>query len=195
MKNSIPLVCCFAAIYTSLIAQNEEYKSYPIHETGYSALFPLDPGMADVSLSNSELVVYTMEVSDIEKRYGLQLVMLEDNFVNSEKETLEELLMSYMQLLKLSYDVTSGIGYIKGQIHPENTKASGILDFWEDERGAQWAVKGWVDSHALVVMYVYTPTAEGMSVPYEFLDGFSFKKKEVTDNIFLPVNAKKNRKQ
>lgn len=193
MKNTVLTVSCFVAACTSVLGQNTSFKSYPIHETGYAALFPDDPGAAEVSLSNNELVVYTMEATGSNHRYGLQLVMLEDNFINSSKETLEELLMSYMQLLKLSYDVTSGIGYIKGQKHPSNADATGILDFWEDERGSQWAVKGWVDNQALAVLYVYTPEPEGMAVPHEFLDGFEFKKK-ASDYSLTRLDERKNLK-
>lgn len=193
MKDSIPLVCCFVAAFSSVTAQTIQFKNYPINTTGYSVMFPANPGAAEVSLNNSELEEYTMEVSSNGKRYGMQLVLLGNNFVNSDKETLESLLVSYMQLLKLSYDVTSGIGYIRNQKHPSNADANGILDFWEDERGAQWAVKGWVDNTALVVLYVYTPNPDGMSVPYEFLDGFSFKKVP-KDKTALNFSGKKNLK-
>ncbi len=172
----MPLICCFVAVFTSISAQTIQLKNYSINNTGYSALFPADPGKADFSMNNSELEEYMMEVSSNGKRYGLQLVLLGKNFLNSDKETLESLLVSYMQLLKLSYDVTSGIGYIREQKHPSNSDANGILDFWEDERGGQWAVKGWVDRNALAVLYVHTRSAADMRVPYEFLDGFSFKK-------------------
>lgn len=193
MKDSIPLVCCVVAAFTSVTAQTTHFKNYPIAATGYSALFPADPGKAEFSMNNSELEEYTMEVSSNGKRYGLQLVLLEKNFLNSDKETLESLLVSYMQLLKLSYDVTSGIGYIREQKHPSNANANGILDFWEDERKAQWAVKGWVDNTALVVLYVHTPNPDGMTVPYEFLDGFRFKK-VLKDKVPLSFSGKKNMK-
>jgi hypothetical protein len=193
MKDSIPLVCCFVAAFTSITAQTTPFKNYPISTTGYSVLFPADPGSPEVTLNNSELEEYTMEVSSNGKRYGMQLVLLGSNFINSEKETLESLLVSYMQLLKLSYDVTSGIGYIREQKHPSNADANGILDFWEDERGAQWAVKGWVDKTALAVMYVHTPNPDGMEVPYEFLDGFTFKKVP-KDNVPISLSEKKNLK-
>ncbi len=193
MKDSTPLVCCFVAAFTSITAQTTQFKNYPISTTGYSALFPADPGAPEVTLNNSELEEYTMEVSSNGKRYGMQLVLLGNNFINSEKETLESLLVSYMQLLKLSYDVTSGIGYIREQKHPSNANANGILDFWEDERHAQWAVKGWVDNTALVVLYVHTPNPDGMTVPYEFLDGFSFKK-TAKDKVPLSFSGKKSLK-
>ena len=81
-----------------------------------------------------------------------------------------------MEFLKLSYDITSGIGFIKGEIHPGNPMATGISDYWEDERGAQWAVKGWIDNNVLAVLYVYAPNQQSMQIPEEFLNGFSFKK-------------------
>lgn len=193
MKDSIPLVCCCVAALTSVTAQTTQFKNYPIDNTGYSVLFPSDPGPPEVSLNNSELMEYTMEVSSNGKRYGMQLVLLEKNFLNSDKETLESLLVSYMQLLKLSYDVTSGIGYIREQKHASNADANGILDFWEDERGAQWAVKGWVDNTALVVLYVHTPNPDGMAVPYEFLDGFSFAAKP-KEKPHVRLEEKKNLK-
>ena len=193
MKNSISLLFCFVAAFTSVLAQNTTLKNYEIDNTGYSALFPANPGKAEVSLSNNELKQYTMEVTSNGNRYGLQLIILEDNFLNSDKETLENLLVSYMQLLKLSYDVTSGIGYIKEQKHKINTDATGILDFWEDERGAQWAVKGWVDKHTLAVLYVHTRSAADMVVPYGFLDGFTFKKR-VKDKAPLYLSRKENLK-
>ena len=176
MKNSIPIVFCFIAACTSAIAQDLPLKNYSINHTGYSSLFPANPGKAEVSLSDNELEVYTSEVEYNEIRYGLAMVLLEDKFINSDKETLQSLLVSYMHFLKLSHDITSSIGYVKGQKHPANSSATGIIDFWEDERGAQWAVKGWINNDVLAVLYVYSNRAQGMPVPDAFLDGFVFKK-------------------
>lgn len=176
MKNSILITFCFTAACTSLSAQTLQYKNYPINHTGYFALFPADPGKAEVSISDNELEVFSSEMEYSDMRFGVILVLLEDKFIYSDRETLESLLISYMEFQKLSYDITSSIGYIKGQAHPAKPSATGVLDFWEDERGAQWAVKGWIANDALAFVYVNSRDPLAMQVPYAFLDGFGFKK-------------------
>lgn len=177
MKDSIPIVSYLIAACLPLLAQNPELENYQINETGYSALFPANPGKAEVSLSDNELYVYASEVEFAGVRYGLVMIPLENNFINSEKEVLESVLISYMNFLKLSFDITSSIGFIKEQRHPRNERATGILDFWEDEKKAQWAVKGWIDNDVLAILYVNSQNPSSMPVPYGFLDGFAFKTK------------------
>ncbi len=189
MKDSIPLVCCLIAACTSLTAQTPQFKNYSINHTGYSALFPANPGKAEVTLSDNELEVYSLEAEYASEHYGLVLVLLEDKFLNSDRQTLESLLISYMEFLKLSNDISSSIGYIKGQLHATNPMAIGIQDFWEDEHGLQWAVRGWVTHDALAVLYVHSDLPQNTNVPYEFLDGFAFKKKTIYE-----ASGKKNLK-
>lgn len=194
MKDSIPLALCLVAACSTIVAQTHEFKNYYINHTGYAVLFPADPGTAEVSLSEDELEVYSAEVDFGGDRYGLVMVLLEDNFLNSDTGILQSLLTSYMDLLKLSYDVTSGIGYQTGQKHPQNKKATGILDFWEDETGAQWAVKGWIDNDVLAVLYVHSTTPQDMRVPYEFLDGFRFQDKKIKPVLIQPAPKMKKLK-
>jgi len=176
MKNITPLILSFVATCNSAGAQNQQLKSYPVDKTDYSALFPANPGKAEVSLSDNELEVFSLEVEFNADRYGLVMVLLQDKFTNSDKETLENLLISYMEFMKLANDITSSIGYIKGQVNASNTNATGIQDFWEDESGAQWAVRGWIDNNVLAVLFIHSTKPESLQVNYTFLDGFNFKK-------------------
>lgn len=183
MKKSIPFIGCLIATCGSMVAQIPQFKYYPVNETGYAALFPTNPGKAEVSLSDNELKLYSSEVEFNRERYGLIMVLLEDHFVKSDKETLESLLISYMEFLKLSNDISSSIGYEKQQTLPTNPLATGILDFWEDEQGAQWAVKGWVTNDALAVLYVHSTKEESMAIPNNFLNGFMFRNTTVKEDL------------
>ncbi len=194
MKNTVSVVFCFIVACTSLPAQTPQFKTYQVDNTGYFALFPANPGIAEVTMSDNELKAYSLEVEYASEHYGLVLILLEDKFAQSDRETLQNLLISYMEFMKMSYDISSSIGYIKGQVNITNPTAMGIQDFWEDQNGLQWAVRGWVTNEALAVLYVHSDLPQSTYVPYEFLDGFVFKKGGPKTGAPIVFERKKNLK-
>lgn len=94
----------------------------------------------------------------------------------TDAETLEGVLVSYLDYLKGTLKITSAAGYGKGHTMESNPAARGVIDFWKDADGDEWKVKGWVDPTHIGVMFVY---GKGEFPIYNlqemFLDGFRFE--------------------
>lgn len=90
----------------------------------------------------------------------------------------ETLLINYLDYLKFNFSITSSTGYATGQQLPDNATAVGVLDYWQDEFGDNWSIKGWTNGEILAVLGVYgpspypDPTSESL-----YLNGFRFPKK------------------
>jgi hypothetical protein len=158
-----------------ILAQTPRFSKYEINQTGYFCYFPGNPGNFEVQTSEDGLKIYLGETSVSDCKYGLILVILEYNFETSTKEELQDLLISYMDHLKTSYEISGEAGYSKGHTMDSNPNAQGIIDFWENSAGLQYAVKGWIDKNALCFLYI-----SGKELPYInyqnlFLNGFRFK--------------------
>lgn len=91
-------------------------------------------------------------------------------------EQLEGLLVGYMEFLRGQLGIVANVGVGRGHTLPSNPAARGVIDYWKDNVGDSWAVKGWVDSHLLAVLFVSGKgdypylTAQGL-----YLDGFRFE--------------------
>ena len=74
---------------------------------------------------------------------------------------------------EMSRSLTGAVGVGRGHTHAENASARGVIDYWKDKDGDSWAVKGWVDSTRLAVMFVYGPgDYPYLTAQQLFLDGF-----------------------
>ena len=107
--------------------------------------------------------------------FGAIVVKFKEPFTDTPPEQLEELLTAYMDFLRTQLEITASAGVGKGHTHSENAAARGVIDYWKDKTGDDWAVKGWVDKERLAVLFV----AGKGDFPYftaqqMYLDGFRF---------------------
>jgi hypothetical protein len=89
---------------------------------------------------------------------------------------LEALAEGYMEYLKGTLEITSAAGFGRGHTLESNPAAKGIIDFWKDAEGDEFAVKSWIDQKRLAVLFVAGPGAYPVpTVQQLFLDGFRFE--------------------
>ena len=135
------------------------------------------PGLVFDAPSKSEdgADVWTAEVTSDGWTFGAIVVRFAEPMSGSDGDALEGLLVSYMQFLQSQAEVTGSAGVGRGHTHPENPAARGVIDYWKDKGGQSWAVKGWVDSQRLAVLYVRgVGDYPYFSAQQMYLDGFRF---------------------
>ena len=74
----------------------------------------------------------------------------------SDLNLAEQMLMEYMNYLKLNFEIKSSAGYGKGHRLNNNENTRGILDYWTDKDKNEWKVKGWTDGKFVGVLYGYS---------------------------------------
>jgi hypothetical protein len=138
---------------TTLFAQIPHFEKLPIGDSGCFGYFPGDPQF-ETTFSEDSSKVYTGEVSTDSFNYFAICVKL-SLVLNDAKEEQIGLLESYMDYLQQAFDITASAGYGEGHTLDGYPAVSGVIDYWTDIDGYQWAVKGWVNAQFLVVMGIY----------------------------------------
>lgn len=146
-----------------------------IGQSGCSAYLP--PGMPEFDLSKSEdnSDVYTSEVELDSFVFGCIAVRFSEPFTDASPDEMEELLISYMDFLKSPFEITSAVGYGKGHLLDGYPDARGVIDYWEDGNGRQYAVKGWVNQKYIGFLYIGgAGDYPYLNLQQMYLDGFRF---------------------
>jgi hypothetical protein len=160
--------------FTSAKAQVPRLTKYPINQTGHFAYFPADPGVFEVSTSDDGSDVYTAEVEVDSSFYGMIVVdFVPGSMGESTKKDMEELLVAYLDYLQGQFMITSTAGYGRGHSLESNPNAAGVIDYWEDETGFAYKVKGWADTKTLAVLYIGGKEPL-FNVQEMYLNGFRF---------------------
>lgn len=175
---------CIAFLFLPflLAAQTEATVKVPrlsktaIGESGCSAYFP--EGMPDFELTKSEdgSDVYTGEV-EVDGGYLFSCITVKfgEPFTDSSPEEMEELLISYMEFLQTNFEITDAAGVGKGHTLESDPDARGVIDYWDDDEGIHFAVKGWVNQKALGIMLIYGKGEyPHFNLQQMYLDGFRF---------------------
>lgn len=94
----------------------------------------------------------------------------------SSPEELEEELVVYMDNLKKSWNITKASGYGRGQIMTSDAKARGVIDYWTDKDGKEFAIKGWSNKTGFGILYIKGPNIyPHANIQKAFFDSFRFK--------------------
>ncbi|MBN2682097.1 MAG: hypothetical protein JXR58_06280 [Bacteroidales bacterium] len=164
-------------LVTSLVSVSQDvpqFAKYAISSSGCYAYFPVNPGSFEIQKSEDSLNMYIGKASFGDAFYYLILVDLGTVFIDSEKDELNNLLTQYLDFLQTQYKITRTAGYGMGHIMESNPKATGVIDFWEDENNYQYDIKAWADNHFLVVLMVYSVEEVNYNYKSLFLNGFRF---------------------
>ena len=166
MKLVITTLVC---ILFALSSNGQSLKKYPISVSGCSAYFYCDPGTFDMSKSPDSSEVYTGECINGDMSFGSICVKLKDKM--NDMQTSEDVLISYLDYLKKSLNITSAAGYGKGHRLKNKETTRGVIDYWTDKDRLNWKVKGWTDGRYIVVMYAYSKGELNETKVNVFLDG------------------------
>jgi hypothetical protein len=145
MRNILPIFLLVLLAATVNAQETPRFKKYPIAESGMYVYMPADPGEFEVTESEDKSQVYTGEIELNEFNFAVIAVKFSEP-MESTKEELEELLISYMDFLQGQFGIHT---------LDSDDSVTGVLDYWEDEDGLSWVVKGWVNKEYLAVLAVY----------------------------------------
>jgi hypothetical protein len=153
------------------------FQKGDISNSGCKAYFPNTIPTFELSYSEDSSKVYVGEVKVDEFAFGIICVKFVEkmDISNSDKETL---LISYLDFLKTTFKIKEAVGYGKGHTLESCPSALGVIDYWQDEQGDAWQVKGWINESHLSVMYIYGKSDyPNINISGMFLNGFRFPEK------------------
>ena len=176
MRNLFVFVLLLLSIFSSAQTSGPRFSKYPIGESTVQIYFPSQPGEVYVDYSPDSSMVYTVECTDSSTgqdfQFGAIVVNLKDEI---EEDLQEELLVSYLDYLKESFNIESAAGYGKGHTLTTHESAKGIIDLWEDEDLQKWEITGWIAENTIVVLFEYGPDEyPNKSVIEIFMKGVRF---------------------
>lgn len=166
MRSIIAVMVCLILVNA---ASGQSLKKYPISSSGCAAYFFCDPGTFDLSRTPDSSDVYTGQCASDNMNYGVICVKMKGQIADLEKS--EGVLMSYMDYLKASFNITKSAGYGKGHRLKNRDDNRGVIDYWEDKEKQNWKVKGWTDGKYIVFMYINSPKLLNETKGDIFLNG------------------------
>jgi hypothetical protein len=158
---------------TSILYCNaQSLKKYAIGNSGCSIYMLCNPLRFDEDYSQDSSKVYTAECVNDEIHYGVICAKLL-NPVN-DLNAAEELVVAYLDYLKVDFDIVSSTGYGKGHRLNNNENTRGIIDYWKDKENANWKVKAWTDGKFIAVLYANSKKELPETKVDVFLNGLRF---------------------
>ena len=174
MKNSLLLFILLIFTYFSYCQAVPRFNKTTIMNSGCYAYFPDTPTNYEQTLSEDSSFVYTASVNFDNYTYGIIVIKFKTAFNISTSE-LEDLLISYMDYLKSTFNITSSLGYGKGYTSNFNANATGIIDTWQDKENYTLSIKGWIDKDFIGFLYLKGKEEyPNYNIRNIFLNGFVF---------------------
>lgn len=149
----------------------QSLKKSPISQSGCT-LYTYCDLKFESSLSPDSSKVYTGECAKDQISWGVICVKLSE--AKTDPDQAEELLISYMDYLKSSFNIKKAAGYGKGHRLNKDESTRGVLDYWEDPDKKNWKIKGWTNGRFIAVLYAYSLQELPENKVNVFLDGFRF---------------------
>lgn len=143
-----------AASLTAFAQEVPRFAKYDIGESGMAVYMPGDPGDFELTKSEDGSDVYTGEVTSNDFNFAVIAVKFAEP-VGDNKEDQEALLTSYLDFLQGQLGVVESAGYGYGHTLDSDEKAHGVIDYWADEDGNDWVIKGWIKGDYLAVLCIY----------------------------------------
>lgn len=171
MQNLIFLLTTSLVLsYTS----SRNFKRRFISNTGCSIRIPGETFRLDKTYSETGDQLFLSSVAKGKANYGFILARLHDKI--TEITEAEQVLFDFMEGLldPLAIDHTTGMS--AGHEHRFTKTARGMLEYWQDDEGNDWKVKGWTNGRFMALLYVKNFTEESIKEVDEFLNSFRFRK-------------------
>ncbi|MBK6935621.1 MAG: hypothetical protein IPH18_01095 [Chitinophagaceae bacterium] len=165
--NKTYLLIFFLMLLTSLNAQT--LKKYAISNSGCS-YYSYCEAKWELSYSQDSSRVFTGECLNDGFYYSVICVKLAEAV--SDLSAAELMMISYLDYLKTSFEITSAAGYGKGHRLQNNENTRGVLDYWSDKVKNNWKVKGWTNGKFIGIMMVYSQKELPETKINVFLDSF-----------------------
>lgn len=130
------------------------------------------PGRFNEDYSADSSKVYNAECTYDNTSYGVICVRL-----LTPSETLneaEDMLISYLDYLKVNFSIKSAVGYGRGNRLNNNESTRGVVDYWKDDDDNSWKIKAWTDGKFIGVLYAYSKKELPETKIDAFLNSFRF---------------------
>jgi hypothetical protein len=160
-----------AVFFIAAAVHGQNLKKYPISNSACS-LYSYCESKYDVDYSDDSSKVYTGECSSGDVTYGVICIKLLHPV--EDLTAAEEMMISYVDYLKVSFDIKSAVGYGKGHRLGNNENTRGILDYWEDKDKDKWKIKSWTDGKYIGFLYAYSKKELPENKVNLFLESFRF---------------------
>ena len=163
------LLLFFSIIFISTNAQDA--AKVAISNTGCTVQAFCFPGRFDAY----DLDGSTVYADDCEKdgvTYGIYCVKLKEPV--ADLTAAEDTIISYLDFLKLDYDIVKSKGYDKGHKLNKDENTRGIKDTWEDAEKNKWKVKAWTNGIFVCVLHVHSAKELPDKKTEIFLEGLRF---------------------
>ncbi len=151
--------------------QGQSLRKYPISNSACS-FYSYCESKYDVDYSEDSSKVYTGECTVSDVTYGVICIKLRNPV--DDLQNAEDLMISYVDYLKVSFDIKSAVGYGKGHRLANNENTRGIIDYWEDKEKDHWKIKSWTDGKYIGFLYAYSKKELPEMKVNVYLEGFRF---------------------
>ncbi len=177
LRTSLSLLLLLPSLSFLLGQKAPRFVKTDIADSGCKLYLPGQADPVNISYSPDSSIVYTIETIDTSLgsfyHFGSIVINLKGVDLAGQEE---DMLMSYMDYLKTTFNVKESAGYGKGHSLPTHPSAKGVLDYWLDETQTHWVVKGWAAESTIFVMFIYGPKDfPNPNVADIFFNGARFK--------------------
>jgi len=149
----------------------KKFTPYFIGKTGASVVLPSNFSGFDRTNTSHRDTFYLGECFADKVGYGVLYIDLQDEYSIEDAETM---LMYYISRLQEPFGIAhnTGIGYcISNEGMIERRK---LVDYWQDDRGHDWKLKGYTNGKYIAVLYVQNISEIEVEKQDFFLDSLSF---------------------
>ncbi len=169
MQRALLTFCSFLFL---AIGKSQSLKKYDIAQSGCSVYMYCAPGRFEESYSEDSSRVYTAECNIDELTYGVICVKLLTPSENPGEA--EDMVISYLDYLKVEFDIKSAVGYGRGNHLNNQEDTRGVVDYWKDGDNNNWKIKAWTNGKIIGVLYAYSKKELPETKIDVFLNSFRF---------------------
>jgi hypothetical protein len=174
MKRFFLLSLCTVLCALTWAQSVPRFAKYEIGETGCKVYLPADPGTFEMTLSEDQSEVYTAEVVHEDFNFAVITVRFSEP-LGDDDALKNDMMTSYLEFLQQQFQISGSAGVGMGHLLESAPDAVGVIDYWEDNDGLQYAVKSWCDGNFLSVLVLYGKEEYPYFNAQEmFLNGFRF---------------------
>lgn len=157
----------FLATSFMLRITSPKFRRYLIGQSGCTSLLLSGFNQLNVTHTKDGDVIYFNDSTTTGVTYGIICVRMKQVYTLRQAETI---LVQYINRarkpLQIAYNISMEIEKAAGLIT--------ITDYWQDEEGMDWKIKGYTDGKAVAILYVKNIAEAAVKEHDAFLNGFQF---------------------
>ena len=160
----------FMFLATSLILRisTPKFRRYLIGHSGCTSLLLSGNNQLHIEHTTERDVIYFNESTVDGIMYGLICIQMKQLYTMSQAENiLVQYINRVRKPLQIAYNSMMEVENLNGQIT--------ITDYWQDNDGVDWKIKGYTNGKTVAVLYVKNITDVPVKEHDTFLNGLKFR--------------------